>query len=321
MTKEDFFKLLDRYLAGEASNSEIELLDQFYDSYHHEKISKQWDLQNKEYIKIQMYRNILANIRSDENQSLTYGYVRYTELAATFFLIVTSTVLILFYVTIEPSIAMITQVTSYGQKKLITLSDGSMIHLNAGSQLEYPREFDSLRYVYLKGEAFFEIKKQPQSPFIVYTGPIQTRVLGTSFNIKSYDSMNVIITVRSGKVSVQKEKVALSPTDYTLVAGDQISFYEGQEFEFKRVNPDHYTAWKDGRLIFNEMPLLQVAEELERWYGVNIIFENGKLKKCQLTSEINNEPLIRVLDALKIAGDLEYRLENNIVYWSGNGCN
>src|SRR5699024_11202875 len=159
-----------------------------------------------------------------------------------------------------------------GQSSRIVLADGSTIWLSAASSLRYPKRFgDSLRSVYLKGEAFFDVTHNPGKPFIVHSGQLQTKVLGTSFNIRSFNSENDIqVTVATGRVSVGRNDDSTNDqTEYidpmtTLTPNQQLVFNKNtQTGTTKAVDSVLYTSWKDGKLIFENHSFKEIAQRLE----------------------------------------------------------
>lgn len=155
----------------------------------------------------------------------------------------------------------------------VVLSDGTQVWLNTESQLIYPDKFgEEKRRVYLKGEAFFKVAKNENSPFIVETEDITTTVLGTEFNIRNYDHNNPHITLVQGVVEVSnatgEHTVKLSPGDNACLSEDG--------FRICQVDTYIYSAWKDGVFYFDNTPLVEIAQEIGRWYNIDVIFNNRK---------------------------------------------
>lgn len=158
-----------------------------------------------------------------------------------------------------------------GKTFKLVLSDGTEIWLNANSKLIYPTEFvEKERTVFLEGEAYFKVTKNSK-PFIVKTDYLQTRVLGTEFNIRSYSVDDVHVTLISGKVQVGN---AQNTSGVELKPGIDATLQSDGKFELKQVNSDLYTYWKDGYFYFDQLPLLDIMQSIGRWYNVNVIFRN-----------------------------------------------
>lgn len=158
----------------------------------------------------------------------------------------------------------ILQVPRGGEYQVI-LSDGTKVWLNADSELRYPDRFtEKVRKVELSGEAYFEVSRDIQRPFLVSTKGMEIKVLGTSFNISAYPDENSHTTLVKGKVAVSAGNQQLE-----LYPGQQAALIHG-EIKVRQVNVNNYTGWKESRFIYEDKPLGEVLRELERWYNVNI---------------------------------------------------
>jgi len=207
--------------------------------------------------------------------------------------------------------------TVAGQKYRMRLSDGTRVRLNSRSSLKTPKNFErsSLREVYLTGEAFFEVSKDSLRPFIIYTGDIQTRVLGTAFNIKSTDTQ-IEVSVAEGRVAVhyQRERAELMPNE-------KITYTKStRTWKKHKTNLTKELAWQANTLIFEDQPLDSVAQALADWYGVRISLQNESLGRCRLTGTFTNEKLDAVMKAITFSLGMEYQIQNKEVKISGHGC-
>ncbi|WP_242203086.1 FecR family protein [Aestuariivivens insulae] len=199
--------------------------------------------------------------------------------------------------------------TKRGDRKEVYLPDGSKIILNADSQLIYPKEFnDSLREVTLVGEAFFDIKRNIYKPFIVNSNNLKIRVLGTSFNVKSYSKDKKIeTTLVTGKVELIKDE----ETPIILAPSQKAVFYKKEnKMEIEEVKSHDVVAWKDGSLIFNKTPLHEVAIDLERKYNVKININSQKLLNYEYTGTFDNLSIYEVLKVLTISSPIKYSVKN-----------
>lgn len=206
--------------------------------------------------------------------------------------------------------------TLAAQKMTLSLPDGSTVKLNANSSIRFPEAFDpDLREVFCTGETFFDVVKDSLRPFIVHTGEVTTRVLGTSFNIRENDA-SIAVTVATGKVSVGNSEVN------EIIYPNQKVIYQKASQELVALPADLLIdlAWKDNTLIFSDTPLNQVATTLESWYGVNISFTHDLIGNCLITGKYRNEPIEKVVSAISFSTGLHYKLENNNLIWSGPGC-
>jgi len=197
-----------------------------------------------------------------------------------------------------------------GQKSLITLPDGSKIKLNSGSVLTYDSRFGvENRVVELQGEAFFDITENPESPFIIRTGELQTRVLGTAFNVRSYvgeDKIQVLVV--RGEVSVSDElgsSFVLNPKDLL-----EYTHYDKNVKKSICLDMKSIIGWKDGILSFHDESFKTVCKKIERWYGVEIDVEEGAKVKGFYTGEYQKMSLEKVMDGISFASEFDYKIIN-----------
>ncbi|MDG3581186.1 MULTISPECIES: FecR family protein [Galbibacter] len=217
---------------------------------------------------------------------------------------------------------LVTMTTPMGEKRNITLPDGSSVFLNAGSKLVYPREFKKeQREVRLEGEAFFEVVHRPEHPFVVLAGNVRTEVLGTSFNIRSYKGdAQERISVATGKVMVSSNE--LKKDRQVVLLPNEQAIYQSGHMDKKKVNISRALAWKNGILVFEQTPLDQAAIMLERWYGVRIVIKNKALNKCTVTGEFYKKASLKqILENFRYVLDVDYEyVSANVVEIDGNPC-
>jgi len=203
-----------------------------------------------------------------------------------------------------------TLVVPNGKRVLIVLSDGSKVHMNAGSTLQYPERFSkNERKVILKGEGFFEIQQNPDKPFYVEANDIQIRVLGTRFNVNNRKPKEKFVTVEQGNVLVTAKS---SKDTLFLSAGMQARYTDGTLQE-AHVNSNQYTGWKNGELIFNNMPLADVISELERCFAVDIKLADKKLAGTKVRAHFENATLKEVVHDIAFALNIRYKIKNKEV--------
>lgn len=199
-----------------------------------------------------------------------------------------------------------------GFKKTVTLPDGSVVKLNSASEIKYPSEFtDTLREVYLTGQAFFEVTKNAKAPFIVHTKHFSTHVLGTSFDIQCYDneSLNHVAVV-TGKV-----QVTTSTGDEEVLTPKNMSMYDVDKKSLSKTkfDPAILLAWRDGVLSFDHADFKEIVATLSRWYGVNIVIENGFEVKGFYTGRFEKEALTTVLKGISYSSHFSYKVEDKTV--------
>lgn len=195
-----------------------------------------------------------------------------------------------------------------GQTKVLLLSDGTQVRLNAGSSLFYPQRFSRLfsrRDVYLDGEAHFDAAKNSSQPFIVHVGNLKVKVLGTHFNVKAYPAEELVTTtLEQGKVKVYGDKIAM-----TLLSNEQAVYNRISGKMTKRsVNSGNYNQWMDGKLLFDQAPLKAIIADLQRRYNVSIKTTPAVDLSRRFTMAFRADEgvgdVMRVLE--KISGNLNY---------------
>ena len=188
-----------------------------------------------------------------------------------------------------------------GQNFRVILCDGTEVWLNANSRLIYPTAFiEKERTVYLEGEAYFKVIPNKQQPFIVKTPSIQTRVLGTEFNIRSYNSEDSHVVLISGKVEVSNTKGGA----YTAITpGEDAHLQSDGNFILSEVDLDSYVYWKDGYFYFDDVTLREIMQNLGRWYNVNIEFRNKEAMEYKMhfvaDRRLGLEHTIQLLNRMK----------------------
>ncbi|WP_290534546.1 FecR domain-containing protein [Alistipes sp.] len=204
-----------------------------------------------------------------------------------------------------------------GQKSDITLPDGTRVHLNACSELSYGRNFNGRkREVGLVGEAYFEVAKDKESPFIVKVGDLEIEALGTAFNIQAYPDEGYIATYLargSVRVSSPTQSLFMEAGDlvrYCPISGQLAKNYSGDDW--------YHTAWMQDEMIFDNKPLAEIAKLLERYYNVEIEIVGSDIAKTNFSGTLKNENLFSVLEALQITSEVRWEIENNRITLYGN---
>ncbi|MBN1984699.1 MAG: FecR domain-containing protein [Prolixibacteraceae bacterium] len=195
------------------------------------------------------------------------------------------------------------------------LPDGSVVTLNWNSQLEFPEQFsDSIREVSITGEAFFDVKPNAAKPFVINAGNAQVKVLGTSFNVSAYPENEVVeVVVETGKVQVIRKKPDLQTTinDVLLVPGEKGTLYSKSNLLEKSVNANpNFVAWKTHDLIFNEVPLKEVIQCLEKVYHTDIQLLEPELNHLVYTGHFDQKPVDFVLDVIRLTFNLNLSEKN-----------
>lgn len=199
-----------------------------------------------------------------------------------------------------------------GGEYVLVLSDETTVYLNAESELTYPVKFrGNDRRVFLKGEAYFDVKRDSSKPFIVETNSLKIQVLGTEFGVRAYQNEEYIrTTLKKGKVSVESEEDGV-----VLAPGMQVSFdKETTKMDVQEVNVDLFLAWKDGRLVFDNCSLENILKDLGKWYDFDVYYEREDARLIPFSLNIKkHDAFAEVLQLLEDTGCVEFNIENNIV--------
>jgi len=205
--------------------------------------------------------------------------------------------------------------------RYITLPDGSKVVLHAGSHLEYPLAFNGdVREVTLSGEAYFDIKQNTSSSFVINTGRVKTTVLGTAFNIKAYPGSNeIVVSVTKGKVKVED-----GPKMLAVLNPDQQIVYNtvAATLAQRQVNALGEISWTRNDMVFESIPFETIAAIIGKRYHVNIQFNNEALKQCLVRASFSGtESLEEVLNVLCTVRNATYTIEDEErIIIDGKGC-
>ncbi|HBL77679.1 MAG: hypothetical protein A2W90_02780 [Bacteroidetes bacterium GWF2_42_66] len=199
-----------------------------------------------------------------------------------------------------------------GDRTNITLPDGSQVWLNSGSQLIFDNNFKKgVRQTYLKGEAYFSVKKDSKNPFVVNASDINVEVLGTEFNLKAYsDEKNISATLVSGSLKVSSE------TQQTVIKpGQKLVFSKENKkmglTELSDLSPE--VEWKNGRFVFVNESLAEMEQRLERWFDVEIKFADEQVKQRRFSGTIDRESILEVIAYFGYSPFVGYRIDGNVI--------
>ena len=195
-----------------------------------------------------------------------------------------------------------------GGEYQLELADGTMIWLNAESELEYPEMFGGERTVRLRGEAYFEVAKDSARRFAVEAGGCVVEVLGTHFNVSAYPDEAVRATLAEGSVQVGKdgEMRRLRPNEQAVVRGEEI--------EVREVEASQYISWVKGEYVFRNTRLREVAAQLGRWYDVEVRFAADSLQDKRMAGVVlRNEPLDFSLDVIERVTGVRFERDGDVI--------
>ncbi len=188
----------------------------------------------------------------------------------------------------------------------MVLADGSKVWLNSESELIFPTAFNgNIRSVEVKGEAYFEVAKNKAKPFIVKTSGQQIRVLGTEFNVRNYSDENQVIT------TLVEGSISLSPDNNTLASvllspGEQVVLeFKNDRISKQLVEVNEFVSWKEGEYLFKSKPLVDVMNELARWYDLDVEFKDESTKQSLVTGKFKRtntfNSFVELLDKIEVA--------------------
>ena len=209
-------------------------------------------------------------------------------------------------------------VVPYGRISHVALSDGTKVWLNAGSRLVFPQKFEGRkRQVFLTGEAYFDVAKDKSNPFVVNTETIHVTVLGTKFNLKDHvsdDQLEVVLI--EGEVSLKENDKVFAGE--TRLKPDQRAVFTKSDSRIaveSSIDSQYYTSWKEGSLSFNRESILNVFNQLARYYNVRFVTESSVELHRKISGKLDlKESLEDVMKVVSDAAPVSYRIEDSKVY-------
>lgn len=230
--------------------------------------------------------------------------------------------------------------TKRGSKSKVQLPDGTQVWLNADSRITYNENFQgSLREVQLSGEAYFDVVRDEERPFVIHTNVIDIKVLGTAFNVRSYaDEKNTETSLVRGSVEVTlrnhpEKKFTLKPNDKLIINNEQAGpAVERVKKDIERTTSKQIVLtwgkinypskadtvateamWTRNKLAFDKESLEEIALKIERWYDVKVVIADEEMKKTEFSIIIEDESLQQVMEALRVAGKFHYSINKKEV--------
>lgn len=341
MSKENFYTLLSRYRSGNCTNQEKRLVEQWFATLDEE--FPQRSNQENEAIEERIW-NVIQHQTGDEKPVV---YTLLWKWAAAAMVVLAFAWGGYRYRTTQTLPLAASAFRSFTNKNLYTktntsaiaqtfmLPDSSEIQLSPNSSISYQPHFKEIkREVYLKGEAFFHVKRNIERPFFVHTGEVVTKVLGTSFWVSGSKDNNAIeVSVVTGKVSVSHQmKANLTETskikDGVILTANQRVKYTLQTHSFETglvLNPVLVATDKKGKpleesFVFADNPFSDVIDKLEKAYGIEIILEDETFTGCLFNGNITKQPLFTKLDMLCSSVNATYEVRGTRILISGKGC-
>lgn len=196
-----------------------------------------------------------------------------------------------------------------GAKSKIHLPDGSIVNLNAESSIKFTEGFkDTVRWVDLSGEAYFNVAKNPEKTFVVKSRDIITKAVGTAFNINAYtENATVEISLAEGKVEIKSTYRSRNDQITYLEPGQSIKYKDNSPLEITSFNVEKVLGWKDGWILFENANYQTVTKKLERWFGVKIELD-GIEPEWHLDGKYKDASLERIMEMISDSEKFEYQL-------------
>ena len=199
----------------------------------------------------------------------------------------------------------------YGGTYTVELCDGTKVYLNSGTTLEFPSRFDGkVRSVILKGEAYFDVARNVSKPFVVEVDEMKVKVLGTSFNVKSYvDEPGVYTTLVEGSVAILRD----GQPEKKIKPGEQAYYNKGVgTLSIAEVDVKEFTSWKDGVFYFKDIALEEILRIVSRWYDLEVFYMNQGAKSVIYSGKLPMYSSVEdVLRKFEISGDVRFELKGS----------
>jgi hypothetical protein len=338
MSQEEFDQLLQKYLNNKCSEEEAQLMSQWYEGM---KPNDNPPGDHLTHIESELWNKINHKIDFESSspkelpsKKTGFNYFFKVGIAASLLLALTSTYF--FIVTRERSFS--DSEYAYEKSELVTLKnqdskvvkpvrlkDGSLIILQPKSEISFDQSFSSrIREVTLKGEAFFEIAKDSNHPFLVHSFGLITKVLGTSFNIRAKPGdRTIVVDVKTGRVAVYKENKGLSDTEYHLTPNQQVVY----DLKSKKIlqqlqeNPQIIISEEEiNEMKFEDARVPVVFAAIEKAYGIDLVYNESIFATCSITTKMTNEGLKERLEIICKAVGASYKIDGTKILLDGKGC-
>ncbi|MES2458755.1 MAG: FecR domain-containing protein [Bacteroidota bacterium] len=331
MHSHDIEKLIDKYLKRETNTLENDQVERWFAENKAEGTQwKELDAKGREQWINNLWRDIeltisqpdeLLEVRSHKYKKAK-AQVLWKKIAAVAAILFVTVTMFIFWPVEQKKIDsshFSTLAVPAKLKKKITLDDGSVVWINSLGELRYPKKFTgSTREVFLSGEAFFDIRHEPNKPFIVHTGKVKTTVLGTAFNIKSNNPSIVIVTVTRGKVSVTDQSRLIA----FITPNQQLVYNTKNKLEQKvDVNAQKVIAWRED-LYFNNITFGEAATILQTRFNVKINFTNELVSSCRFSgTALEGNELDQILKVICAFNQATYKHNSDgSITINGTGC-
>jgi hypothetical protein len=312
--------IIKKLLTDSLSPEEREKLNNY--KFVNQAIYSQWEQASDMYTDVdkeeRMLTNVMHQIKKGKTGRFRQNLHRYGWVASIALLLICGTLsLMLLSRKAEPEVW---YVLNSGRQSMdsVRLADGTLVMLNAGSRLTYPKEFSgNKREVTLSGQAFFSVHPDKAHPFVVKTKNMDVTALGTAFEVFSFDGDESVETVLlNGKVKVEpKDHKEQIKGEYILQPNEKLTCQVNGDIRIDRVDANSYSAWRiGGRLSFKNETLAMILPRLEKWYGQKIDCPQKTADHYRFTFTLRNELLDLILNIMSHSAPLNYKLISNDYY-------
>ena len=303
---------LKKYLLGHAGEEEVTTVDNWFQSFENDKPLSLPE-EELEAAKLEIWEKIATAITIEKKKRVIPLLMKVAASAA----IVAGLILTVFLLKNRQAgntaLTYTTVSTKNGERKSLTIKDGTRLTLNAGTTVHVYDDFSAARRVDLvDGEVFFDVQRDPQKPFHIQSNGLTITVLGTSFNVLSYKELNKIsIGVVTGKVKVAKDTATLD-----ILQKDQELIYDKDLQTHNTIAMDEsLLAWKEGRLLLNDVSFNEMSFLMKKNFGIDVLTENPQITNTKYTTQLfTSMTAEQAVEVLASIHNLKIKVKNNQIY-------
>ncbi|MFL5746247.1 MAG: FecR family protein [Niastella sp.] len=333
MDHKAFRQLLKRYLDNSCTDDERQIIDQWYELLDNENVDlnerEMDEVESRLWNKLQLASREKATVLPIKKRSV-FSW-KYAAAACLLGLVLFSGMLWFrsnakvpapgTLVAAKVTAGFLERANTGHTPEVVQLEDGSTVTIYPGSKLAFPKHFaPGKREVYLEGEAFFKVSKNPGRPFFVYNNNIVTQVLGTSFDIRGKNGQ-VEVAVKTGRVAVYENKEQLSLDEVQqksngviITPNQKVTYYQEERHFITSIVDQPVPVPKESKkeeanFLYNETPLYKVLADLENTYELEIVLENEKLRNCLFTGDLTGQTLFNKLEGICLVFNATYEIK------------